>query len=53
MHDPFDKADVSVFSMIDKIRIPDEQNEIIIVFLEEAKIALLYDLYLKYSVVKH
>ena len=32
MHDPFDKADVSVFSMIDKIGIPDEQNEIIIVF---------------------
>ena len=38
MHDPFDKADVSVFSMIDKIRIPDEQNEIIIVFLVEARL---------------
>ena len=38
MHDPFDKAYVSVFSMIDKIRIPDEQNEIIIIFLEEARL---------------
>ena len=45
MHDPFNKSDVSVFSMIDKIIIPDEQNEIIIVFLEEARL-LSYMIYI-------